>query len=352
MTLGSYLPKPLKYPLIGLYVIGRLALRGRSSPGIKMNLAGVLPVPDSGKIIHGGKVKLLHIRERFGDSWKYFNLAYFASSGLPFAPSLWLTLYRLFGVKTVWNQNGFAYPALYPPEIVQRVNSLMKPMFLADHVIFQTEFTKQCAERFLGKLPRSHNVIINPVDTEKFTPRETPLPTEPLTVLMMGNHFESKERWEVSLEALSLVRAEIPLKLILLGKPDFETDEKWIEKRGSYLQKDAPALFREAHMFLHLKYLDPCPTTVLEAMASGMPVIGSRSGGMPELVSDTAGILLPVEEDFAKLRYPSARETANAILKIKDRLVEYGRGARESALSFDKKRWLAKHETIFNTLIS
>jgi glycosyltransferase involved in cell wall biosynthesis len=38
---------------------------------------------------------------------------------------------------------------------------------------------------------------------------------------------------------------------------------------------------------------DPCPTVVLEAMAAGVPVIGSRNGGMPDLVTHgETGILI------------------------------------------------------------
>jgi glycogen(starch) synthase len=39
---------------------------------------------------------------------------------------------------------------------------------------------------------------------------------------------------------------------------------------------------------------DPCPTVVLEALAAGRPVLGSRTGGIPDLVSDGhTGMLFP-----------------------------------------------------------
>jgi glycosyltransferase involved in cell wall biosynthesis len=41
-------------------------------------------------------------------------------------------------------------------------------------------------------------------------------------------------------------------------------------------------------------YEDPCPLAVIEALALGVPVIGSRAGGIPELVDDgETGVLVP-----------------------------------------------------------
>ncbi|MEK7176074.1 MAG: glycosyltransferase family 4 protein, partial [Patescibacteria group bacterium] len=280
----KYIPKFIKYPLIVLYVFGRCILRGLPAKGVRLNLAGVLPPKGPKKIVHGGKVKLLHLRERFGDTWKNFNIAYFVSSGLPFAPALWMKIYKLFGIKAVWNQNGVAYPALYSEETVSRINRLLKPMHLSDHVIYQTEFTRRSADKYLGQFHGNSSVIINPVDTKKFRPANAPLAAEPLVLLMLGNHFESKERMDVSVGALKILRGKgLNLKLIIIGRMDMDygVEEGWIEKRGAYSQEDAPALFQSAHIFLHLKCLDPCPTTVLEALASGLPVIGLDNGGMP-----------------------------------------------------------------------
>ena len=47
---------------------------------------------------------------------------------------------------------------------------------------------------------------------------------------------------------------------------------------------------------------DPCPIAMLEAMALGLPVIGSRIDGIPELVAPGSGILVPAEDPDALAR--------------------------------------------------
>lgn len=348
--LKKFVPNVLKRPIMAVYILSKLTLRGPRSKAIKLNLAGVLPAV--GKVVHGGKVKLLPLREKFGDTWKGFNLAYFVSSGLPFAPSIWLRLYKLFGIKIVWNQNGVAYPALYSPEVVQKINDLYKPINLCDHVVYQTEFCKRCADKFTTKFTGPCSILVNPVDTNHFKPRKTPLPQEPLVLIMSGNHFESQERMDVSLAAVRKLRADgLNVQLVIIGKADFVVNEDWIEHKGAFLQRDAPALYQSAHMLLHLKYLDPCPTIVLEALSCGLPVVSTTNGGLPEMVDEKSGVLIPIIEDFEKLHYPNPGDVADAILRIRDHLPEYSRSAREQALKFDKEPWLEKHKEIFNNLL-
>ncbi len=341
----NLIPRFLKFPLMFIYIFLRLIMRGGKAQEIKLNLAGVLPKP--GQIVHGGKVKLLALRERFGETWKCFNIAYFVSSGLPFAPSLWLKLYKLFGVKSIWNQNGVAYPA-WAHGGTNRINSLMKPVHQADYVIFQTHFTKKCSDKFLGVYEGPSEILINPVDTKKFIPRAEPLPREPLVIMMSGHHFESQERLKVSLEAVRLLGSA---KLLVVGNTQEIPQEDWIEVVGTFTQEEAPALYHRAHIMLHLKNLDPCPTFVLEALASGLPVVGLANGGMPELVSPQSGILITSPENFDQFHYPEPSEVASAIREVAGKLDSFSASAREQSLAFSKEKWLRRHEEIFSNLL-
>ena len=76
---------------------------------------------------------------------------------------------------------------------------------------------------------------------------------------------------------------------------------------GFLSQEKLRALFAESHLFLHPSELgadgdqEGVPNAMLEAMASGLPVLATRHGGIPEAVEDGVSGLLVAERDPAAL---------------------------------------------------
>ena len=85
-------------------------------------------------------------------------------------------------------------------------------------------------------------------------------------------------------------------------------------------------------------YEDPCPLAVIEALALGVPVIGSRAGGIPELIDHQATGLLVAPGDAAGLA-----AAMRALLSRRDRMDEMRDAARQSAAArFDSRRLISE----------
>ena len=327
---------------------------------------GVDRMPAAGEVVFGGAVKFHTLHRRLPNAPRDFNVLYLGSTSMPIdAPAL-VRLARLRGAAFVWNQNGVAYRSWYGDGWELENEPRARLLHEADHVVYQSRFCRLGADRFYGARSGPAEVIHNPVDTALFTPGPGARRGRPLTLLLGGNQYQ-RYRLETALEALAAVRRHRPdARLLVTGAltfaPDGETQaralagrlglEGAVEWAGPYSREQAPALMRQADILLHPKYNDPCPTVVLEAMASGLPVVYSASGGTPELVGEDAGIGVPAPLDWERDHPPAPDELAAALLSVAERLDDYAGSARARAVErFDAERWAARHRVLFEELL-
>ena len=108
---------------------------------------------------------------------------------------------------------------------------------------------------------------------------------------------------------------------------------------------------RRAHVLLHPKVKDPCPTLVVEAMACGLPVVYPASGGTVELVGDEAGIGVPHPDTWERDEPPEPEALADAVDQVLSELGGYSARARARAVErFALEPWLERHAELFERL--
>lgn len=315
-------------------------------------------LPARDELAFGGMVKFQLLADRLPNASRDFNVLYLGSSSMPPDALALAWLARRRGAKLVWNQNGVAYRGWFPhPERLNRPRARL--LHRADHVIYQSAFCKQSADRFYGERRGSWEVLHNPVDTCRFTPAARP--ARPPTLLLGGNQYQ-RYRFETALRTLAtLPEARLVVTGALSWSPDADADGRAaiarlglvdrVELLGPYSQRDAPEVIRRGDVLLHTKYNDPCPTIVLEAMACGLPIVYSASGGTPELVGPEAGIGIEAPLDWERDHAPEPSALALAAATALERLPELSAAARERAERFDASHWVARHVELFEELL-
>jgi glycosyltransferase involved in cell wall biosynthesis len=133
------------------------------------------------------------------------------------------------------------------------------------------------------------------VDLDTFRPSSAPPPAggagAPLVFLSSGRLSNALKGYDLAIKALALVRQRTGLdfRYRLAGDgPDKESlqalartsgIEDRVEFAGWLEPSQLPDFYRSGQLFLHPSHFDPFPNAVLEAMASGLVVIGSELAG-------------------------------------------------------------------------
>jgi glycosyltransferase involved in cell wall biosynthesis len=310
-------------------------------------------LPEPGEPVEGGMVKFQRLQTVFPNRPRDFNLLYLGSSSLPSDEQGVIRLAKKRRAPIVLNQNGVAYPGWAGKRTDELNDRLRTVLRRADRVLYQSEFCKLAADRFLGQAPGPSEVLHNAVDTGEFTPAGEPPPGPPV-LLLAGDQFQPY-RLGTALRTIALlpdVRLLVTGSLIEDGH--VLAEQLGVHDRvlftGRYAQRDAPSVYRRAHVLLHPKVNDPCPNVVLEALACGLPVVYSESGGTPELVGG-AGIGVGSDTTWKQDVPPDPELLATAVQQVLERLDAMREEARLRAEQFDFAPWVERHRQLFGELV-
>jgi len=215
-----------------------------------------------------------------------------------------------------WRSNGKspvarAYRTLLAPLALSRLYRPTRwPEVAFDHAIFCSRFVEQRLRR--GGLAFPHaRVIFSGIDTVRFRPASPPTRGsggQAMAVLFAGAVTPHKGP-HIALEAVRLLAAtaghRTSLSIVGRGLPDYEAQLR-AQVQATHLQSavsflppvpryEMPELLRRFDVFvLPTLSEEPLSRAVMEAMACGLAVIGSDTGGTPEMITHGHdGLLVP-----------------------------------------------------------
>ncbi|MEA2602866.1 MAG: hypothetical protein QOF89_3858 [Acidobacteriota bacterium] len=210
--------------------------------------------------------------------------------------------------------------------------------------------------RALGFPAERSRVIPYGVDVATFSPdpARRPLWRQRLGIpvdapLLLGvGRMATKKGFQVLIEILPALLGEHPeLRVVLAGGGDLletfrEATRPWSDRvffPGSVLRDTLPDLYRAADVFVLPAVhdtqgnVDGLPNVILEAMASGLPVVASGISGIPLAVEDgRTGRLIPERDGPALL---GALRALLADPEAARQMGERGRSKAESELTWD-----------------
>lgn len=213
---------------------------------------------------------------------------------------------------------------------------------------------KRWLTRVIGIRASRVQHICNGVDTERFKPRSRDGKTKPPGDVVIG----SVTRFSAIKDPLNLVNAFIELRaqgenvrLLMVG------DGELLEKAKTRIREvgmdevaclpgsrdDIPGQLRTMDIFVLGSLREGISNTVLEALASGLPVIASDTGGNPELIEAGANgeLVPPGDRDALAL-------AIRDYVQDPERRVRHGLASRDRVMSlFSIERMIDNYRALY-----
>ncbi|HEX4911833.1 MAG TPA: TIGR03088 family PEP-CTERM/XrtA system glycosyltransferase [Permianibacter sp.] len=259
----------------------------------------------------------------------------------------------------------------------QRLRRWLLP--LAQRVVALSHELADYLRNKVGVSGSKIDVICNGVDCDRFTPATTPTQAttaspaktppaattagtprqhDALRFVSVGRLQDVKDPLNVlrAFAALVAMRPTLPLQLTLVGDgPLLGACQHFVREHNlqnnvdlAGAASDVPQRLRHADVYLLGSRAEGISNTVLEAMASGLPVIATRVGGNAELIVDgETGFLVPAEQ---------AEAMAAAMRRyVDDRalLGRHGAAARTRAVAeFSLAGMMARYQALYDQLLN
>ena len=210
------------------------------------------------------------------------------------------------------------------------------------------------------KIEKPIEVIHNFVDVNRFSRKPIDAFKKVIApngekLLMHASNFRKIKRVQDVVHIYDKVRQEIPSKLLFVGDgPERATAEDLSRKLGICddilfvgKQEQMEDILAIADLFLLTSEYESFGLAALEAMASGVPVISTNAGGLPEImIEGVTGFMGNVGDIETMSKH------ALYILSNEARLKQFKKNAAEQAKGWDIQNIIPLYEKLYEEVLS
>jgi glycosyltransferase involved in cell wall biosynthesis len=209
-------------------------------------------------------------------------------------------------------------------------------------------------------------VIPNGINLEQFAPSETPdgsAQEQPASAAMSGgkgteqpapgkklvlgvaNQWEERKGLPFFLWLVENLPENYVVELVGLNKRQYRRlkkqfpNERLIPITHTKNVQELAALYRAADVYVNATLEDNFPTTNLEALACGTPVITFATGGSVESVTDTCGVIVPKGDK---------RRLLEAVRNVAEKQPFRAEDCRAQALNYDRKDRYTEYVALYD----
>ncbi|MDB5772908.1 MAG: glycosyltransferase family 1 protein [Burkholderia sp.] len=233
-------------------------------------------------------VDVYHVMANSGWSWHLFA-----------APAIWVA--RLRGKPVVVNYRGGEADSFLSKALFWIKLSLTR----SDAIIVPSGFLRAVFE----KNGIRTEVVPNVINLHRFSSADAVAPSDDTApCILVSRNLEPIYDNATAIRAFAIVKKALPsARLIIAGSgPELQNLVNTVSElgisaavtfTGRVNNEDMPALYRQAQVMVNPSLVDNMPNSILEALASGVPVVSTNVGGVPYVVEHDKTALLVAPQD-------------------------------------------------------
>lgn len=196
--------------------------------------------------------------------------------------------------------------------------------------------------------------IYNGIDLNVFSPQDSKnavyerygIPVKNKIILGAASTWDARKGLTDFLE----LAAELPanISIVLVGLNDEQLKDlpaNLIGIKRTYNVQEMAELYAAADVFANPTYADTFPTTNLEALACGTPVVTYKTGGSPEAVDKETGIVVEQGDNVG------LKAAILTIIDTWDLVAVTDKCRKRAEKYFDKKKNFAEYVNLYEQLI-
>jgi glycosyltransferase involved in cell wall biosynthesis len=267
-------------------------------------------------------------------------------------------------VVTIHDLGPLTHPEFFSdtiPWIIKR--SLKQALAKADAIICVSRNTADELETYVRQnLGNRIHVIHEGVSPEFFTPgnpdslKSMPrLPQAGVPYILAAGKISPRKNVARVIQALACIADSVPHHLVLVGADGWDMEE--VKKEldnpriagrvhftGYVTDEQLRALYAAASLYVHPSLFEGFGLTLLEAMASGCPVVTSNLSSLPEIAGDAALLIDPYSVD-------NIAEAIKELCLNKSLAAEFVQKGRRRARGFTWEQCAEKVADIYSSLL-
>lgn len=241
-------------------------------------------------------------------------------------------IYRLDGINWLHRKRvaGRSLKLFYTSEVINLLSRITHA-FLADYIVYQSEFVQKWWDRKGFVKRKNYSIIHNGVDIEEYKPAGGDVSNTLSNIVCLEGLLDYSP---FAIDLINYLHSRYGQRLVVYGGIKFKKERDKLNPevnyKGEIAREETKNAYRGA-IYLSLDVHPACPNTVVEALASGAPVVGFDTGAVKELVPEHCGKIVPYGSDAWELGYPDVAALEEAIKEVSNNFAEYSKNAREYA---------------------